>query len=108
MDVTMPGMNGLEATQEISKLGLKSRVLIFTMHESKSLEDVVRRAGAHGFVFKSRAAHDLILGLQTLLAGDPFYGSSTRDVPPASESRKSGDGLLRLGFSLQSPISACA
>src|SRR6185437_3814315 len=60
MDITMPVMSGLEATREVSKLNLNSRVLIFTMHESKSLTDSVKKTGASGFVLKSRAARDLI------------------------------------------------
>jgi CheY-like chemotaxis protein len=37
MDITMPRMSGLEAAQEIARLKLPARVLIVTMHESKSL-----------------------------------------------------------------------
>jgi DNA-binding NarL/FixJ family response regulator len=55
MDITMPVMSGLEASQEIVKLQLPSRILIFTMHESKSLGPSVRKVGAHGYVVKSRA-----------------------------------------------------
>ena len=46
MDITMPRMSGLEASQEIARLKLPARVLIFTMHESKSLAPSVRKAGA--------------------------------------------------------------
>jgi len=53
MDITMPHLSGLEASQEIAKLQLPSRVLIFTMHESKSLAPSVQRAGAQGYVVKS-------------------------------------------------------
>lgn len=75
MDITMPHLSGLEASQEISKLQLPSRVLIFTMHESKSLGPSVRRAGAHGYVVKSRAARDLIDALDRLLGGGTFFDS---------------------------------
>jgi DNA-binding NarL/FixJ family response regulator len=73
MDITMPHLSGLEASQEIAKLQLPSRVLIFTMHDSKSLAPSVRRAGAHGYVVKSRAARDLIDALDRLLRGGTFF-----------------------------------
>jgi DNA-binding NarL/FixJ family response regulator len=73
MDITMPHMSGLEASQEIAKLQLPSRVLIFTMHESKSLAPSVRKAGAQGYVVKSRAAQDLIDALDRLLGGGTFF-----------------------------------
>lgn len=88
MDITMPIMSGLEACQEIAKLALPSRVLIFTMHESKSLGPSVRKAGAHGYVVKSRAARDLIEALDRLLAGGTFFdnaspsGAKEDDEPP--------------------------
>lgn len=77
MDITMPNMSGLEASQEIAKLELPSRVLIFTMHESKSLGPSVRKAGAQGYVVKSRAAHDLIDALDRLLGGGTFFDDPT-------------------------------
>ena len=77
MDITMPVMSGLEASQEIAKLQLPSRVLIFTMHESKSLGPSVRKVGAHGYVVKSRAARDLVDALDRLLAGGTFFDNAS-------------------------------
>lgn len=77
MDITMPEMSGIEATQEITRLGLRPAVLIFTMHESRSLVDIVRQVGARGLVLKSRAAHDLIEALDTLMCGGTFFGAGT-------------------------------
>jgi DNA-binding NarL/FixJ family response regulator len=77
MDITMPNMSGLEASLEIAKLKLPSRVLIFTMHESKSLAPSVRKAGAQGYVVKSRAARDLIDALDRLLGGGTFFDNPT-------------------------------
>jgi DNA-binding NarL/FixJ family response regulator len=83
MDITMPNMSGLEASLEIAKLKLPSRVLIFTMHESKSLAPSVRKAGAQGYVVKSRAARDLIDALERLLGGGTFF-----DNPAASGAKE--------------------
>ncbi len=98
MDITMPHMSGLEASQEIAKLQLSSRVLIFTMHESKSLAPSVQRAGAQGFVVKSRAAQDLIDAIDRLLVGGTFF-----DNPSLSgargEDKPGRDILLRQALS---------
>lgn len=74
LDITMPVMSGLEATQELVKLGPENRVLVFTMHDSKSLIKAVRKAGARGYVLKSRAARDLIHAVEALLDGKTFFG----------------------------------
>ena len=92
MDITMPNMSGLEASQEIAKLELPSRVLIFTMHESKSLGPSVRKAGAQGYVVKSRAAHDLIDALDRLLGGGTFFDDPTPS--DAKQEEKPGRNII--------------
>jgi len=78
MDIAMPGMTGIEATREISKLNLRSKILIFTMHASKTLPEYVRAAGACGYVLKSRASQDLVAALERLLGGETFFKESDR------------------------------
>ena len=73
MDITMPVMSGLEAARKLSGDRNGPPILIFTMHDSKSLAPSVRRAGAHGYVVKSRAARDLIDALDRLLRGGTFF-----------------------------------
>lgn len=75
LDITMPGMSGLEAASRIRKAGTGCRVLMFTMHESESLSEEVREAGADGYVLKAQAARDLILGVESILAGGTFFGA---------------------------------
>jgi DNA-binding NarL/FixJ family response regulator len=73
LDITMPGMSGLEAASHITKLSLGSRILIFTMHESGRLSAEIRGAGAHGYVQKSQAARDLVAAIECLLEGGTFF-----------------------------------
>jgi DNA-binding NarL/FixJ family response regulator len=88
LDVTMPGMSGLEAASRIIALGTRTRILIFTMHESQRIAVDVREAGAHGFVQKSQAARDLILAVERLLAGGTFFSSEPNDQPGIQKSDK--------------------
>jgi DNA-binding NarL/FixJ family response regulator len=90
LDITMPGISGLEVASLIFELG--SRVLMFTMHESEHLAAEVSQAGAQGFVLKSQAGKDLIRAIERLLGGGTFFGSESNpqeNAPGAS----SGGGL---------------
>jgi DNA-binding NarL/FixJ family response regulator len=73
MDITMPVMTGLEATEKLTKYRPETKVLIFTMHESRTLPDSVRRAGGRGYLVKSQAARDLIHALECLDRGGTFF-----------------------------------
>jgi DNA-binding NarL/FixJ family response regulator len=73
LDVTMPGMSGLEAASQIVKLGTGCRILIFTMHDSSRIRAEIKDAGAHGYVQKSQAARDLIVAVECLLEGGTFF-----------------------------------
>ena len=105
MDITMPEMSGIEATQEITRLGLRPAVLIFTMHESRSLGEIVRQAGARGLVLKSRAAHDLIEALDTLMGGGTFFGAETSEggTDQSSETKKGRGAALFAGLNTEAP-----
>jgi DNA-binding NarL/FixJ family response regulator len=93
LDITMPVMSGLEATQAICNLRLGTHILIFTMHDSKSLVKAVRKAGADGYVLKSRAARDLIRAVETMLGGGTFFGPEN-GIAEQEDKGKGGHLLL--------------
>jgi DNA-binding NarL/FixJ family response regulator len=66
MDLTMPGLNGLDATRSILKTAPETGILILTMHESEQLMHEVVRSGARGFVLKSDAGHVLLDAVEAL------------------------------------------
>ena len=90
LDVSMPGISGLEAARLIGRQDLATRILIFTMHESPRIAVEVRDAGGHGYVSKSQANRDLVLAIQTLLSGGTFFGSSSGPSPNGNENPDRG------------------
>jgi DNA-binding NarL/FixJ family response regulator len=85
LDITMPGLSGLEVARRIVERGARCRIVMFTMHESESLESEVRSVGAHGYVLKSQAGHDLIVAIETILSGGTFYGAPASSKPTRND-----------------------
>ena len=94
MDITMPVMNGLEATRQIAKLGLDSKVIVFTMHEAPGLAESVRAAGGHGLVLKSRAAIDLVDAIETVVGGGSYFNSEGNRVATVDRKKRESGPLL--------------
>jgi DNA-binding NarL/FixJ family response regulator len=71
MDVSMPGMNGIEAASRIAKVSRSTRVLLLSGFELKSLALSAAGDEARGFVDKGRVLWDLIPAIDSLLARVP-------------------------------------
>jgi len=72
MDIVMPVMSGLEATKQISKDCLSTKVLILTQFDDEENMFVAKQAGAQGFIPKKAASSDLITGIRAVDAGRYF------------------------------------
>jgi DNA-binding NarL/FixJ family response regulator len=75
MDLSLPELNGLDATRQILKESPRSEVLVLTMHHSEELALNVLQAGARGYVLKSDADQDLIVAIESLRRHTPFLTS---------------------------------
>jgi DNA-binding NarL/FixJ family response regulator len=73
MDVSMPKLNGLEATRLIRSMLPDSEVLILSQHESPEMVRQAFKAGARGYVVKSSIAKDLPVALDTVSRHQPFF-----------------------------------
>lgn len=79
MDITMPGINGLEATRQIKKKTPQVKVLILTMHETGQYLSQMLQAGASGYVVKTTSTSDLISAIKAVHRGDMYlYPSIAR------------------------------
>src|SRR6476660_408743 len=72
MDLSMPGMGGMEATKQIIAKGLGTRVLVLTMHAEEEYLLAVLEAGGSGYVHKSSADQDLTNAIRTVARDEVF------------------------------------
>jgi DNA-binding NarL/FixJ family response regulator len=75
MDVSMPGLNGLEATRQIVKANPATRVLILTLHDSDQIIGDVLDAGARGVLLKSDSGHELVAAVDALRRNKTYFTS---------------------------------
>jgi len=75
MDLTLPGIGGLEAMRRIVQRYPKAKVLVFSMHEDTLFVEQALAAGARGYVTKSSAPHVLVSAVKQIAAGgQPLAG----------------------------------
>jgi DNA-binding NarL/FixJ family response regulator len=79
MDLSLPELNGLEATRQIVKESPETEVLVLTMHHSEQLARDVLQAGARGYVLKSDADQSLIAAVESLRRHKPFLTSKVTE-----------------------------
>jgi DNA-binding NarL/FixJ family response regulator len=78
MDVSMPGLNGIEATRAIRKAQPGVKIVLLTLHESGELLRSAFRAGASGYLLKTDAEQELVKAL-TVVIGEGAYISPKMD-----------------------------
>jgi DNA-binding NarL/FixJ family response regulator len=69
MDVHMPGMNGIEATQEIRKGNPEIKIILFTVDESRAAIAEAMRAGVSGYLLKDATASELVAAAKLAIDG---------------------------------------
>jgi DNA-binding NarL/FixJ family response regulator len=72
LDISMPGMNGAEATRRLRQACPDLRVLILTVHEDQSFLRQLLAAGAAGYVLKRAAADELVHAVRAVAAGGTY------------------------------------
>jgi DNA-binding NarL/FixJ family response regulator len=96
LDITMPGLNGLEVARRLARTASSTRVLVLSMHASPEYVAQALRAGVAGYLIKDSAVDELRVALDALAAGRPYlspaisqtvlYGFLHADKAPADAS----------------------
>ena len=96
MDISMPRLNGTEATSKIKSLSLGCQVIALTAHSSTEYLRELIRAGASGYVVKQAASEELVEAIETVAAGGRyidiasqklFVNSHAGDLPSAGNGK---------------------
>jgi DNA-binding NarL/FixJ family response regulator len=80
MDISMPGLNGVDVTRQIRKELPEVRVLALSMHTDRRMVSEMLKAGAQGYLVKDCTGEELVKGIRTVARGQTYLCSRAVDV----------------------------
>ncbi len=80
MDLTLPGMSGIEATRHIVAADSTIRVLVLSMVMDKNCLLECLEAGAKGYLIKNCAAEELVTAIRTVAGGKPYFCAEATEL----------------------------
>jgi two-component system response regulator NreC len=95
MDITMPGIGGLEATRAVRERSPKAQVVILTIHDREDYLFQALRAGAAGYVLKGADVGDLLSAVRAAHRGDVYLFPAATKRLVADYVRRAGSGQDR-------------
>jgi two-component system response regulator NreC len=95
MDISMPGLDGIEATRLLAERAPRVHVLLLTVHEDPALLREALRAGAAGYVIKRAIESELINAIRAAARGDLYvHPSLTRSLLDEEEPTPSNSASI--------------
>ena len=76
MDITMPMLNGIEATRQIKKANRNTKIIILSMHSHNRFISELFGLGASGYLLKDSSGTDIVNAINAALRGDTFLSPS--------------------------------
>ncbi|WP_353095227.1 response regulator transcription factor [Tissierella praeacuta] len=80
LDINMPKLNGIETLKKFKDMGIKSKVIILTIHEDKEYILNTLKLGANGYMLKDSSADSLIRGIHSVARGEKYIQSSVAEL----------------------------
>ena len=93
MDLRMPGMDGIEATEEILKRVPETAVIVFTAYSERALLARSLESGAKGYILKEAPHETLLRAIEKVAGGDSFVDPAL--MPNLVQGRDGGDSLTQ-------------
>lgn len=81
LDITMPGLNGIEAAWRLKHSGCRAKLVFLTVHEDPDYVRAALQAGGAAYVIKARLASDLITAIHEALARNCFVSPTLVSNP---------------------------
>jgi DNA-binding NarL/FixJ family response regulator len=90
MDLSMPGLDGIETTKRLVSEGLTAKVLILTMHANEEYVVRVLQAGARGFIGKGAPSEEVAAAIRRIATGGHYLPLALANVIPRLSMQKGG------------------
>jgi two-component system response regulator DegU len=79
-DISMPEMNGIDLTREVTKKYPEVKVIILSMHENDAYINNALQAGAHGYLLKDSEKAELNSAIERVVAGEKYFSKSVSQI----------------------------
>lgn len=80
MDIKMPEMNGIEATEEIVKRHPNTKVLAISMFDEQRYIVKMLQAGALGYVLKNTGKNEMVSAINSVMAGESYFSQEVSNI----------------------------
>jgi DNA-binding NarL/FixJ family response regulator len=80
MDIAMPRLNGIQAAEQIRSLGLKTQVVILSMHFDETLVRQALRSGVRGYLLKNSVVEELLLAIRAAGRGEIYLSPTISEI----------------------------
>ena len=80
MDVSMPELNGIEATRRLASSAPRARVVALSMHKDSVYVREILRAGARGYLLKDSGAADLVAAIRAVASGESYLSPAVSNA----------------------------
>jgi DNA-binding NarL/FixJ family response regulator len=92
MDISLPGLNGIEAARQISKVASNSKILFLSAFDSHEVVEEALNAGGSGYVAKLDAASELVEAVEAVFLGKQFVSSRLKgEIAAQTEDARASD-----------------
>lgn len=96
LDLTMPGIGGMEAIRRIRQQDAQARILVFTMHDSTTLVAHALQAGVSGYITKTCTPDTLVMAVRRIAAGQTFIEPELAQHLVVQQNRDRGSPIAGL------------
>jgi DNA-binding NarL/FixJ family response regulator len=98
LDINMPGMDGLEVLEKITKQKLQTKVILLTMHKEMTIFNKAKQLGVSGYILKEFAQEELEKCVEEVKRGNQYVSPSLMNDLVVTQENSTAEGLDKLTF----------
>ena len=80
LDVNLPGMNGIEVTERLTKEKMPIKILALSMYNEESFVSEILKKGADGYILKNTGRTELVTGIRTVFEGESYFSKDVTET----------------------------